>query len=400
MAGSTTLNASLKWLLVFMSGCFLMSCGAPQHNIPKSAASTEQLEAFLEQYPALDVEEELNKFLYMSPDMEAFVGTYVRRKGGTGRRLLDIHNAINHPSTGMSYRADAHYSAEGAFTAGEANCLSYSALFIAMSRHVNLRVSFQEVDLPPSWSLGEKDLLLRFRHVNIVATLATGRKKIVDFRMDRFSHFYPSREISDHEALALQFNNLAVDAMFEDDWPTVFKYLHSAIKADSKKVVAWGNLGLALRRINRLELAERAYLKALSLNRRDYSVMSNLANLYRMTGRPDEAKVLSEKSSRHRQRNPYYHFANAQRDYRAKRFDSALENLKKAKKLQEKEGNFEQLTAFIYWEQGKRQEAIYVMERAFEWEVNPRTSELIAKRLKDWQRVIDTGEPAKDLKEL
>ncbi|MCV6620280.1 MAG: hypothetical protein OIF51_00840 [Cellvibrionaceae bacterium] len=391
-----TFSRGLTMLMVGL----LLSCGAPQHSSTDQAASLEQLQNFLDSYPALDIQAELEKFLFMSDDMKAFSSVYVRPKGSAGRRIQDIHNAINHPSRKIQYKADAHYTANEAFDKAQANCLSYSAMFIAMGRHVKLKLSFQEVDLPPSWSLGEKDLLLRFRHVNVIAKTASGRNKIIDFRMDRFSHFYPSRTITDLEALSLQFNNLAVDAMFEDDWPTVFKYLHSAIKADPKKVVAWGNLGLALRRINRLALAERAYLKALSVDRRDYSVMTNLANLYRITGRLEEAKALAKRSSSHRKRNPYYHFANAQRDFRKKNYTGALEHLSLAKKLNDREGNFAQLEAIIYWEQGLRKKAIETMEMAFEWEVVERTSELIDKRLKDWRRALATGEPAKDLKDL
>lgn len=395
-------NKNYFFAKAFVLSCcgLLLSCGAPQHDVPKEAASTEQLEAFLAEYPALNIQRELEQFLFMSDEMKLFADTYVRRKGSSGQRIQEIYNAINDPSRKIEYKADAHYTAAQAFEMAQANCLSYSALFISMSRYMNLRVSFQEVDLPPSWSLGEKDLLLRFRHVNIVTRLAAGRKKVIDFRMDRFSHFYPSREISDLDALSLQFNNLAVDAMFEDDWPTVFKYLHSAIKADPEKVVAWGNLGLALRRNNRLGLAERAYLKALSLDRRDYSVMSNLANLYRMTGRPEEAKVLSDKSTSHRKRNPYYHFANAQRNFRKKQYEKALANIAVAQRLKEREGNFAQLKAIIFWEQGLRQEAIVVMEQAFKWETVSRTSELIDKRLKDWRRALAEGGEARDLKDL
>ncbi|WP_299980503.1 hypothetical protein [uncultured Pseudoteredinibacter sp.] len=391
-----TFSRGLTMLMVGL----LLSCGAPQHSATDQAASIEQLQDFLDTYPALDVQAELEKFLFMSDDMKAFSSFYVRPKGTASRRIQDIHNAINDPSRTIEYKADAHYTADEAFDKAQANCLSYSALFIAMGRHVNLNLSFQEVDLPPSWSLGEKDLLLRFRHVNVIGKTGAGRNKIIDFRMDRFSHFYPSRTISDLEALSLQFNNLAVDAMFEDDWPTVFKYLHSAIKADPKKVVAWGNLGLALRRINRLALAERAYLKALSVERRDYSVMTNLANLYRITGRLEEAKALAERSSSHRKRNPYYHFANAQRDFRKKNYTGALEHLILAKKINDREGNFAQLEAIIYWEQGLREQAIATMELAYKWEEGARTSELIDKRLKDWRRALAAGEPAKDLKDL
>lgn len=384
MALSTVLKMGVLLSLALLLG----SCTSIP-DVKPSAQELAQVHRFLAAYPELDAEEETRRFLHMTEEMKSYTDLFVRRKGGAGERLTQIFKSIHDPSTiGVTYDVDAHFNAEQVFKHGRANCLSYSALFVSMSRHVGLQAKFQEVDLPPSWSLGDKDLLLRFRHVNVMIPVGSGREKVADFRLDRFSHFYPRRVIGDHVALSLHYNNLAIEAMFEDDWEQVFKHLKAALVADPKRVVAWSNLGIALRRNDRLDLAEIAYRHALHLNSRDYSVMNNLAQLYRLIGRGDLASFYNDRSSSHRLKNPYFHFANAQREYRAKNYDAALEHVNSALRLQKKEGNFLQLKAFIFWAQEERARAVGLMEEAFSIEESFRTKKSIQEQLDKWRKEL------------
>ncbi|MCV6615069.1 MAG: tetratricopeptide repeat protein [Cellvibrionaceae bacterium] len=371
--------------------CLLLGLLSACGGLPLDAPAGHQLAAienFLAAYPGNQKITEGRRFIELSDEMKRYTDFHVNHKGHVQTRLKQVFRASKSPALGITYDAGAHLNAAQVFEQGKANCLSFSALIIAMSRYSELPASFQEVELPPSWSLGNDDLLMRFRHVNVVVSIGRGRENIIDFRIDRFSHFYPRRKISDQQALALHFNNLAIEAMLAEDWSQVFSYLNAAKKADPQSATVWGNLGLALRRQDKLQLAEAAYLKALTLHPHDYGVMNNLAQVYSKTGRPELAARYQQRSSRHRLNNPYYHFANARRHYSVQNYSSALENLEQALRRKPEEGNFMQLKAYIYWHTDKRQAAVQWMRQAYRLEQNRRTQKAIRAQLDSWHSTL------------
>jgi len=371
-------------LFICCSAVFIGSCSTLPLAVPSDAEISKIYRA-LASYPQIDAELETQKFLLMTEDMKAYVDTYVPKGNGAGQRLVQVFKAIHQPSLGVTYSAGAHFNAQEVFEAGRANCLSYSALFIAMSRHVKLKARFQEVDLPPSWSQGSKDLLLRFRHVNVVINLGSGREKVADFRLERFSHFYPRREITDQQALSLHYNNLAVEAIFEKDWEQTLSMLALALAADSERTIVWSNLGLVFKRTGELELADIAYRHALSLDSHDYSVMNNLAQLYRQTGKQELSKLLSERSSQHRNKNPYFHYANAEADFRNEDYPAAIKHIDRALRIKKHEANFMRLKAIILRALGQKDRALTLMKKAYSLEENKPTKEAIYKMLEDWK---------------
>lgn len=381
---SSRLKSLSSVLFIFCVAIFLGSCSSLPLAVPSDAEVSKIYQA-LASYPKIDAERETQQFLLMTESMKTYADTYVSKGNGAGQRLIQVFKAIHQPSLGVTYSAGAHFNAQEVFEFGRANCLSYSAFFIAMSRHVKLKARFQEVDLPPSWSQGSKDLLLRFRHVNVIINLGSGREKVADFRLERFSHFYPRREITDQQALSLHYNNLAVEAIFEKDWAQTLSMLAFALAADSERTIVWSNLGLVFKRTGELELADIAYRHALSLDSHDYSVMNNLAQLYRQTGKQELSKLLSERSSKHRNKNPYFHFANAEADYRNKDYPAAIKHIDRALRINKHEANFMRLKAMILWASEQKGKALALMEKAYSLEENKPTKDAIYEMLKDWK---------------
>lgn len=365
----------------------LISCQSATQFVPApSQSETQQLQRELQGVELLGEQLNVQDFLAVDENMQYFLDSYVRKRGTKSRRLNRlVKNLISKSAVNVEYDAGAHFSASGAFAHSRANCLSFSALVIALGRKVNLNLQFQEVDLPPSWSLGSADLLLQFRHVNVLAELDNGDRQVVDFRLERFSHFYPKRVISAEQALALHFNNLAVEAMLAKRWPEVFSNLKQALAADQQSSVAWSNLGLALKRRGKLSLADIAYRKSLQLNSDDYSVVNNLSLLYRAMGKIKLADELSQLSSRHRNRNPYFHYAKARLAYSEKKYNEALALLDRALSLDAKEGNFLQLKAHVLRRLKQPEKAIAMLKQAVRMEPFEPEKALLNRLIEKWQ---------------
>jgi len=370
----------------------LLGCQSATQSVIQFAPTPSQSEIQLLQQELHGVDllsERLNpeEFLAVDENMQYFLNSYVRKRGTKSSRLNRlVKNLISKSAVNVEYDAGAHFSASGAFAHSRANCLSFSALVIALGRKVNLNLQFQEVDLPPSWSLGSADLLLQFRHVNVLAKFESGERQVVDFRLERFSHFYPKRVISTEQALALHFNNLAVEAMLTKRWPEVFSNLKQALMADKQSSVAWSNLGLALKRRGKFSLADIAYRKSLQLDSDDYSVVNNLSLLYREMGKIKLADELGQLSSRYRNRNPYFHYAKARLAYREKNYNESLALLDQALSLDAKEGNFLQLKAHVLRQLKQPEKAIAMLRQAVRMEPFEPEKALLNRLIEKWQK--------------
>lgn len=369
----------------------LLACQGSRSIVSKpQVQELQELQQHLDQVPLIGSVIGVDEFLGLNQSMRDFLDHNVKHKINKSNRLTQMMKALlKAEPVNLQYRADAHFTAAEAFAHGQANCLSFSALAVAMGQELNLDLRFQEVDLPPSWQLGAENLLLQFRHVNVLAKLDSGKKRIVDFRLARFNHFYPRREISAAQALALHFNNLAIEAMLEQQWPLVFSYLKQALSNDPNSVIAWSNLGLALKRNRHYELADTAYRRALDIDPTDYSVANNLAQLYFKIGRQETARQLQELSSRYRNKNPYYHYSKAKLMIAKKDYPKALELVGRALRLNEKEGNFFQLRAEIHWRMHNGSKAIYNLRQAMELEQLDSDKMVIGKKIKQWQKQME-----------
>ena len=67
----------------------------------------------------------------------------------------------------FDYEPSLTLTAADTFNHRTGNCLSFTAMFIAMAREAGLKAWFQEVKLPPEWS-SVNDTFLVSMHVNAV----------------------------------------------------------------------------------------------------------------------------------------------------------------------------------------------------------------------------------------
>lgn len=294
--------------------------------------------------------------LALDADMRGFVAARVNARLPPERRLEQLLAAvIGDERFGVVYN-DRTYTAVEAFRLREANCLSFTNMFIALAREAGLDVSFQEVDVPPDWTLSG-DVLVLNRHVNVLVHSKTGADRVVDFNMADFHTAYDRRAISDGRGRAHYYSNLGAERLQAGDDAAALDYFRLAIGEDPGFAPAWVNLGtLYLRRGYRDE-ARASWRHALEVSPSELVAVSNLERLYRLEGRTAEADELRRRIQRHRDQNPYYRFYLAQQAFDAGRYEVAVGHLKFAVRKKKSEDRFLELLGLSYLRLGDAESA-------------------------------------------
>jgi tetratricopeptide (TPR) repeat protein len=304
--------------------------------------------------------------LALNPAMLAFLDEHVDRQGSDEVKMTQLISAImDTKSFGVTYDNSTHTAAE-TFRTRRGNCLSFSNMFVAMARNVGLHVQFQEVDVPPDWTL-EKDTYILNQHVDVRVNLAQGGARVVDFNIADFRASYEMRAISDARALAHYYNNIGVERMLEGKTGAALMCFRKAITEETPQFSpAWTNLGTLYVRTGHPAHGEAAFLQALGVDDGDLVAMSDLARLYDRTGRADLAAAYRKKVIHHRWLNPYYRYELARQAYQAKRYQVAIGHLKYAAHRRPKEDQFSYLLGLSYLQEGKVENARQWLTKAEE----------------------------------
>jgi tetratricopeptide (TPR) repeat protein len=248
-----------------------------------------------------------NDLLALSPEMKEFSDRYIRANRNSRTRLRMLHRSLSSKAmVGMQYNPHADGSAAQAFASGEANCLSYAHLFVALARYSGLNARYQSLTLRPEWSRHGDRVALR-RHVNVVIRLRGNEEYMVD--IDPVSPERVTRvdELTDAQAHALQDNNLAMTALLEENIGDAWKHALRALQRSPDTDYLWVNLGAIYRQAGQDAAAEKSYFQALALNPNSRSAMNNLVVLYTDLGQVDKALEWDRQVEMHRRQNPYYY---------------------------------------------------------------------------------------------
>jgi hypothetical protein len=307
-----------------------------------------------------------SEVLAVSPEMRAFVNAHVSSGALDVIKLQQLIDALMGSETfGLEYDRVTRTAAE-TFRTHHGNCLSFAGMFVALARNAGLRATFEEVEIPPDWSMGNELFVLN-QHVNVSIDLGAAGVHVVDFNISDFKSTYEVRKIDDRRAIAHFYNNLGVERMQDGDIAAAVALLRRAIEADNGDFSpAWNNLGTLYRKAGHFEHAEVCYRNALRADKHDTVAMSNLVALYEKMGLPDRAQEYRKRVREHRLRNPYYLFRLAQEAFFQRDFRTAIEYAKQAIRRQDREDEFYFLLGLCHLMEGREDEAQKWMRKAEE----------------------------------
>jgi len=322
MKSETPIFAGLT-LLILLSGCVTVD---PVFEDPEIKRRLDTL------FMDVEVGNPETVIFQLSDEMKQQLEKRVHPEWGDARKFLQLGEYFfNSDERDIQYDAWSTLSAEETFIAGRGNCLSMSILFVAAARHLKFDGRFETVEVKPSWT-HEGETMIRYEHIVATGNLGTA-SYVVDFLPEFAGERGPRTRVTDEQALALYYGNLAVAAIVAADLDEGIYKSHQALKLWPGNSNAWSNLGTAYRRKGESELAEASYRRALALNRKNYSALANLTRLYLLEDREEEADVFLRTVKRYYRRNPYYHLQVARMRVQAGDVDGARENLERAAAL-------------------------------------------------------------------
>lgn len=246
----------------------------------------------------------------------------------------------------LRYRREITGTAREVFASGEANCLSFTNLFVGMAREIGLPVYFLAIRRPPSFDL-EGDLAVVWEHVT--AGWGEGPDRMVlEFERGPIDRRAPGERLSDLTALAMFYTNRGAEQLLADDPEEALVWLETAVRLDPTWSDAWVNLGVVRRRLGDPAGAEAAYRAGIEADPDELQLYSNLATLLRERGEPDTAGELLELLDRRRSRNPYVYLALGDEALREDRLDDARRFYRRA--VRRGEDSAETRAAIGLWE--------------------------------------------------
>ena len=358
----------IRALLALLAATFVAACAAPSGTLSGDGGARLDAAQLLEASP-LDSDDVVDvadvDILAPSPEMAAFLDEYVDPGGNDNERLGQLVLAlIGGDRFRLDYDDSTRTTAE-TFAERRGNCLSFTTMFVSMARALDLDARYQEVEIPPDWSMRGQSFLIS-QHVNASVEMRNALSRVVDFNTYEFNALNESRVIPDSRARAHYFSNLGVEYMLAGDSPGAYAYLRQSLREDPDFAPAWVNMGILHRREGFPRYAESAYLEALKHERDNLMAMSNLADLYQDEGREDLAGHYLDRVRQHRASNPYYRYQQANVAFSEGDYETAIDNLKYAIRKRRDEDTFHYLLSLSYLMQGRKEEAREAMMQAEE----------------------------------
>lgn len=210
--------------------------------------------------------------------------------GDDGERLRRLQDALfDEKRFPFAYEVKTTLTAAEAYYRREGNCLSFTNLFVALGRSLGIPVQTGLITRVRG-SEKEEDLIVVNTHVVAMLTQAS---ETIFFDFDRTRRRQPTgvRPLNDLWVTALYLNNRGADELRLRHPDAAARLFADAVKLAPDFFAAWGNLGVARRRLGDVDGALAAYSEALRGDPHNPSVLANLSLLYTSLGRTAEAEA-------------------------------------------------------------------------------------------------------------
>ncbi len=284
----------------------------------------------------------------LSDTMRNYLHVNIPKKASKAHKLNRLlFLMFSKGNLGISYDPTLTLTAENTFRSGSGNCLAVSYLFARMAEELGLHAEFQNVHIPPKWSM-ENDVMYKYRHVNIKVTLPDKSTYIVDVNMKDTLPSYKTNLISKQNAVAQYYSNKGAEYLAKEDNLNAFLNFKKAITIESGQSEFWSNLGVLYSKAGKYNYAESAYLTALNLQQDNLTTISNIASLYERMGRDELMLKYQRLAESHNNKNPYFRFIKAKDDFENGNYSNSLSHLEWALKHEKNDPEFYFLLAQIY----------------------------------------------------
>ena len=318
---------SFSLCLLALSGCqhlpdYLKS-SVEQPVLPEPTVYFSEFKAPVEPYD----------FLQVTAEMQQFLAELNLDGMQESDKIVTIYDAIfKNKGFKIDYEMFTTASAGETFASKTGNCVSLTAMFVALGRHVGLKAKFQEANTAPIWH-SENGIFTELHHINTLMYRNRNISVVIDL-YDKYS--YRPRDgkiISDEQSYAFYYNNKAAEAMMAYDNASAYYYYQKALTYAPDVAYIWSNFGTLFTRIKQHDLAEQVFRYALNLNPREYNALLNLRSLYYQTDRYELADNLNNIIDAEYGDNPHYLKSVAERALMVGDMQKAVEYINRVEEI-------------------------------------------------------------------
>jgi tetratricopeptide (TPR) repeat protein len=274
----------------------------------------------------IDLDDPLQIDAEMIEQVDAAVGHH----GTQEERLRYLHRYLSDAGyVNFQYLPERSLTAREAFRERRGDCIAYTNLFLALARQIGIRAYFVHVNQVKNYY--ERDgWSFTSSHVAVGAGVGPNAV-IIDFARevsDWWLSVYDT--IEDSAALALFYNNVAVQRMVEGQRPEA-EHLFRFLLARAPEVPElYNNLGVLLNRDHRHAEA-LTFLEAGMERFPTYEpFFTNALTSARGAGRSDLVRTLEKKGKSVEQADPFFLFAKGMSFFQDAHFDLAASELSRA----------------------------------------------------------------------
>jgi len=244
-------------------------------------------------------------------------------------RLQALQKAFFEPGEfEFEYEQSRTLTAEEAFAARNGNCMSFTSLFVALSRSVGIPTFLVSVKRQPDVEMDE-GLVVVNRHV-VAGYRAPSRLYTYDFYVASSKKAAGHKVIDDIAASAIYHTNIGGLAIRQGNLEGAIHNLEIATVLAPGWAPAWVNMGVAYMRLGEMKEAFDALQKALEAEPGNSSALINLSRLYREQGRAEEADH-AMRAAAEGTRNPFTLITMADAEILRGDFDKAKQYLRRAR---------------------------------------------------------------------
>ena len=269
----------------------------------------------------------------ITPLLQAFLETHQVALASTDthkvQRILDGLFSENASGNAFQYDAQATYTPTEALVHMRGNCLTFAGLLVTLAREVGVDARFNDVDIAPSWDL-RGDFPIETSHINVF--IQTRNQRFVVEWIDFYRGYAPYyfNPIADPKAIAYFYNNLAINALSENQWARAATLLDQALVADPDNAIAWQTYAAYWRHQENMEQMVSALHRAAKSKRGSTSVFVALQDYYEHIGLLDRARSYAKLARKYADKNPFYLQKRAKTAVQEEDFTEAIRLLKRA----------------------------------------------------------------------
>ncbi|HEY6527462.1 MAG TPA: hypothetical protein VIZ65_02125 [Cellvibrionaceae bacterium] len=361
MKRSLLQTSAALWMalsLLHITACSPTAIKPSLANLPDNAAALKAGTALLG-HAVTEAELPKSDLYGLTPELKTFAERATATATSPLDKALALHKALITPQSqggrGFQFSADTTELPAVTFARRQANCLSFSLLYVALARHLQLEAFINQVDIPPNWSMSGDTSMFFVVHINAMVKFPSESRGlgavdyvVVDLALNKYRPSYPQRALSPELIEAQFYSNRGTEALANNQFELAFLNLRKAIAADSQQSYVWNNLAIVYKRAGLLAEAEQAYLKGLSYNHTDLTIMNNLAFLYEELNAPEKARYFSAQVKEYRNSNPYFEYSQALTKFGEGDASSALTHIQRAIAKESDVSRFYQLASTIH----------------------------------------------------